>query len=34
MTIKRRKSEKCGAGAPAREKLRSDSDVRRKETDL
>jgi hypothetical protein len=28
------KCSKCGAGAPAREKLRSDKDVRRKETGL
>ncbi len=28
------KCSKCGAGAPAREKLRADKDACRKETDL
>jgi hypothetical protein len=32
MTTKCGSCGKCGAGAPAREKLRSDKDVRRKET--
>jgi hypothetical protein len=32
MTIKCGNCKKCGAGAPAREKPRSDSDVSRKET--